>query len=151
MSHTYYSTHLCPKRIPLLQLWTQTAHTYVPQPTGSVLVPSSQNLSILVPSRGKRKLGQLNKIASDFCEVWHLNKIYMSKFINRVDNKAKIKVTTDTILAWVFIPEGILHTISPLSSSELILVEVNKQLWLCDVPSMLQHTNKSGGPNLTLE
>ena len=50
MSHTYYSTHLCPKRIPLLQLRTQTAHTYVPQPTDSVLVPGSQYLSILVPA-----------------------------------------------------------------------------------------------------
>jgi hypothetical protein len=50
------------------------------------------------------------------------------KTINKVDNKAEIKVTTDTILACVFIPEGILHTISPLSSSASSLVEVNKQL-----------------------
>jgi hypothetical protein len=50
------------------------------------------------------------------------------KTINRVDNKAEIKVTKDTTPACVFIPAGILHTISPLSSSASSLVKVDKKL-----------------------
>lgn len=71
--------------------------------------------------------------------------------MNRVDTMAEIKVTTDTTSACVFLPAGILHTISPLPCSAPSPVGENKQLWLGEFPSMLQRTNTSGALNLTLE
>lgn len=72
------------------------------------------------------------------------------KTIKRVDNMAKVNVTTDTTRACVSIPEGIPHITLLLDSASSSFM-VNKQLWECDFSSVPQRMKNSGAPNSTLE
>ena len=74
-----------------------------------------------------------------------------ARAIKRVDVEAARKVTADTMLECVLVPEGILHTTSAVLGPTMSSVGKSKQLSFSPFPSMLQLRKKSGSPNFTFE